>query len=182
MLAAGGFIFILLLASISIAAPTSIVPLTPSEVSSYKPFTHFASATHCSKKAIDNWSCGGTSFLLVLKLGGPSIWHLYIALTTADCKANSDFIPVASGGNGDSVQLCKRCSLNFGKFKWWNYTTIYVEGYVGFSPSQSTVIVAHEGTDISKMLVQFLHSFNKSLNTMCIAKPMLQMLAFFWNR
>ena len=75
MLAAGSFIFILLLASISIAAPTSagIVPLTPSQVSSYKPFTHFASATHCSKKAIDNWSCGGTSFLLVLKLGGPSI-------------------------------------------------------------------------------------------------------------
>ena len=114
MLAAGGFIFIPLLASISIAAPTStgIVPLTPSQVSSYKPFTHFASATYCGPNATINWSCGGTSFLWFWNWAGHQFDIIFMALTTADCKANSDFIPVASGGNGDSVQFCKRFSLN----------------------------------------------------------------------
>ena len=153
---AGGFIFISLLASITNAAPPSITPLSSSQVSSYKSFTHFASTAHCSPNATMNWSCNGTSFLLVfLKLVGPSI--ICIVLTIADCKANSDFIPVASGGNGGSVQFCKRCSLNFCDLEWIMKTyTIYVEGYVGFSPSQSTIIVAHQGTDFSQMLVLIL--------------------------
>ncbi|KAI6117476.1 hypothetical protein EV401DRAFT_1598778 [Pisolithus croceorrhizus] len=44
--------------------------------------------------------------------------------------ANSDFLPVASGGNGDSVQ-------------YW---------YVGYDPSLGTVIVAHQGTNPSEIL------------------------------
>ena len=36
------------------------------------------------------------------------------------------------------------------------YYAIYVEGYVGFSPSQATVVVAHQGTVPSRMLVLFL--------------------------
>ncbi|KAI9440884.1 Alpha/Beta hydrolase protein [Lactarius indigo] len=47
-----------------------------------------------------------------------------------NCQANPDFQPVASGGDGDGTQF-------------W---------YVGFSPSQKTVVVAHQGTAISKLL------------------------------
>ena len=141
---AGGFIF--LLASIVNAAPPSIIPLSSAQVSSYKPFTLFASAAYCKLDTTINWSCNGTSFFWLWNGRGH---RTFIASTMADCKANSDFIPVASGGNGASVQYCRRCSLNFGGLEWWNY----VEGYVGFSPSQATVIVAHQGTKPSKMLV-----------------------------
>ncbi|PPQ92491.1 hypothetical protein CVT25_010395 [Psilocybe cyanescens] len=45
----------------------------------------------------------------------------------ATCAANKDFKPIASGGDGSAVQF-------------W---------YVGYSPSQATVIVGHQGTNIS---------------------------------
>lgn len=112
---AGGFIFISLLASsiVNAAPPNSgITPLTPSQVAAFKPFTLFASAAYCNPSTTLNWSCGCMSFPLVLKIGWV-IKHICIVLTTADCKANSDFIPVASGGDGGSEQYCKRCSLNF---------------------------------------------------------------------
>lgn len=106
---AAGFNFVSLLASIANAAPTvkhsSITPLSSEQISSFKPFTFFASAAYCNPSTTINWSC-----------------H-------ADCAANSDFIPVASGGDGGSVQF-------------W---------YVGFSPSQASVIVAHQGTEPSKI-------------------------------
>ncbi|KAH8989455.1 lipase class 3 family protein [Lactarius akahatsu] len=48
----------------------------------------------------------------------------------SNCEANPDFQPMASGGDGDGTQF-------------W---------YVGFSPSQNTVVVAHQGTATSKLL------------------------------
>ncbi|KAK0466794.1 Alpha/Beta hydrolase protein [Desarmillaria tabescens] len=45
------------------------------------------------------------------------------------CAGNSDFIPITSGGDGNDVQF-------------W---------YVGYSPSLSTVIVAHQGTVVTKI-------------------------------
>lgn len=48
----------------------------------------------------------------------------------SNCEANSAFEPVGSGGDGDSVQ-------------YW---------YVGHDPDLETVIVAHQGTDTSKLL------------------------------
>ncbi|KAG6819834.1 hypothetical protein H0H93_008091 [Arthromyces matolae] len=78
----------------------SITTLTSAQVAAYKPFTYFASAAYCTPSTTLSWTCGQS------------------------CQGNSDFIPVASGGDGSSVQ-------------YW---------YVGYSPSQSTVIVAHQGT------------------------------------
>ncbi|KIJ29741.1 hypothetical protein M422DRAFT_106479, partial [Sphaerobolus stellatus SS14] len=48
----------------------------------------------------------------------------------AKCTANSRFVPTASGGDGSSVQ-------------YW---------YVGYDSTLNTVIVAHQGTDTSKIL------------------------------
>ncbi|PPR00191.1 hypothetical protein CVT26_009043 [Gymnopilus dilepis] len=81
----------------------SITALSTSQINSYTPFTWFASAAYCSPSSTLAWNCG------------------------ANCAANSDFIPVASGGDGTDVQF-------------W---------YVGYSPSQKSVIVAHQGTDPS---------------------------------
>ncbi|KAK0214945.1 Alpha/Beta hydrolase protein, partial [Armillaria fumosa] len=71
----------------------------------YKPYTFFAGAAYCQPNTIINWDCEST------------------------CAGNSDFIPIASGGDGNDVQF-------------W---------YVGYSPSLSTVIVAHQGTDITEI-------------------------------
>jgi len=108
MLATTGFILASLLVSVVDAAPReplskrqSITALTSTTIDSFTPFTFFASAAYCNPSTTINWSCG------------------------ANCAANPDFIPTASGGDGSSVQF-------------W---------YVGFSPSQATVIVAHQGTN-----------------------------------
>ncbi|KAI5987112.1 Alpha/Beta hydrolase protein [Pisolithus albus] len=103
----------LLLVAFLLAAPThalttrqSITGLTTSQIDSYTPYTYYASAGYCTAAQTLAWDCG------------------------TNCQANSDFLPVASGGNGDSVQ-------------YW---------YVGYAPSLDTVIVAHQGTNPSVIL------------------------------
>ncbi|KAF9055682.1 lipase class 3 family protein [Panaeolus papilionaceus] len=124
-----GFILSALLFGFAAATPVeitkrqSITALSTSQISSFKPFTFFASAAYCQPANTIAWNCG------------------------ANCAANSDFIPTASGGDGSSVQF-------------W---------YVGFSPSQNTVIVAHQGTDPSQIQADatdanaFLESLDSTL-------------------
>ncbi|KAF8637491.1 hypothetical protein AX17_002795 [Amanita inopinata Kibby_2008] len=83
----------------------TITPLTTSQIDFYTPYSHFASAAYCDPSTTITWRCG------------------------AECDANSDFIPVASGGDGSNVQ-------------YW---------FVGYSPSLNSVIVAHQGTDVTKI-------------------------------
>ncbi|PPQ79791.1 LOW QUALITY PROTEIN: hypothetical protein CVT25_003145 [Psilocybe cyanescens] len=80
----------------------AISPLTKAQISALKPFTYFAGAAYCTPAQTAKWNCGA-------------------------CKANKDFIPIASGGDGSTVQ-------------YW---------YVGYSPSQASVIVGHQGTNTS---------------------------------
>ncbi|KAH8995119.1 lipase class 3 family protein [Lactarius hatsudake] len=94
------------LAHATVVKRQDITSLSTSQISSFTPFTRFASTAYCNPSTTVNWSCG------------------------ANCQANPDFLPTASGGDGDATQF-------------W---------YVGFSPSQKTVIVAHQGTDTSKLL------------------------------
>ena len=61
----------------------SITALSTSQISSFKPYTFFASAGYCQPAATLAWTCG------------------------ANCEANPGFEPVASGGDGDSVQFCE---------------------------------------------------------------------------
>ncbi|KAF9443746.1 lipase class 3 family protein [Macrolepiota fuliginosa MF-IS2] len=98
----------------------SITALTSAQISAFTPFTHFASTGYCNPSVTLTWTCG------------------------ANCNANPDFIPVASGGDGSSVQF-------------W---------YVGFSPSQASVIVAHQGTDPSQIeaLATDADAFQESLD------------------
>ncbi|KAI0249663.1 lipase [Lactifluus subvellereus] len=83
----------------------AITTLSAAQVNAYAPFTHFAGGAYCNPSLVKSWTCG------------------------AHCQANSDFEPVASGGDGDATQ-------------YW---------YVGYSPSLKTVIVAHEGTNPTKL-------------------------------
>lgn len=71
-----GFIFVSLLASIVNAAPgfelvqlskrQSITTLSSPQISSFKPYTFFASTAYCNPSMTINWSCGGTGFFFIL--------------------------------------------------------------------------------------------------------------------
>jgi len=129
MLSSIGFAVVALLGAVTVqAAPASdllkrqtITTLSASQISAYKPFSFFASTAYCNPSTTLTWSCG------------------------ANCNANAGFIPVASGGDGSSVQF-------------W---------YVGFSPSQQSVIVAHQGTDTSQIeaLATDADAFQESLDS-----------------
>ncbi|KAH9970959.1 Alpha/Beta hydrolase protein [Lactifluus volemus] len=101
----------------------AITTLSSTQIDAFAPFTNFASAAYCNPSTTGNWSCG------------------------ANCDANPDFQPVASGGDGDITQF-------------W---------FVGFSPSLSTVIVAHQGTEPTQFFADltdldfFLEPLNPSL-------------------
>ncbi|KAK0188493.1 alpha/beta-hydrolase [Armillaria mellea] len=103
-------LLLLSVSRISLAVPTSlrirqgITVLTTAEIAAFKPFTFFASTGYCQPDATLAWNCG------------------------SNCEANSDFEPVASGGDGDDVQF-------------W---------YVGYFPF-FILIVAHQGTDPSQI-------------------------------
>ncbi|KXN85767.1 Lipase [Leucoagaricus sp. SymC.cos] len=84
----------------------NISTLTSAQVNAFTPFTHYASAAYCNPSGTLAWNCG------------------------ANCQANPDFIPIASGGDGSITQ-------------YW---------YVGYSPAQNSVIVAHQGTDADKII------------------------------
>jgi hypothetical protein len=93
-------------ASPSISARQSITPLTTSQIDQFTPYTYYASAGYCTNTQTLAWDCG------------------------TNCNANPEFKPVASGGNGDSVQ-------------YW---------FVGYDPTLDTVIVSHQGTDPEEIL------------------------------
>ncbi|KAG0697948.1 Alpha/Beta hydrolase protein [Suillus ampliporus] len=84
----------------------SITALTTSQIDYFTTYTYYASAGYCTNTQTLAWDCG------------------------TNCNANPGFKPVASGGNGDSVQ-------------YW---------FVGYDPNLDTVIVSHQGTNPSEIL------------------------------
>ncbi|KAG2754953.1 alpha/beta-hydrolase [Suillus brevipes Sb2] len=90
----------------SISMRQSITALTTSQIDQFTTYTYYASAGYCTNTQTLAWNCG------------------------TNCNANPGFKPVASGGNGDSVQ-------------YW---------FVGYDPKLDTVIVSHQGTNPSEIL------------------------------
>ncbi|KAK7038707.1 hypothetical protein VNI00_010591 [Paramarasmius palmivorus] len=98
------------LASGVVASPAavkrqSITALSAAQISAFKPYSFYASTAYCKPANTLAWNCG------------------------ANCQANPTFKPIASGGDGGSIQF-------------W---------YVGYDPALKTVIVGHQGTDFSKI-------------------------------
>ena len=82
-----GLTALLALMPATLAAPTldarqSITALSTSQIGSFKPFSFYASTAYCDPSLTLTWSCG------------------------ANCEANPTFQPIASGGDGSSVQFC----------------------------------------------------------------------------
>ncbi|KZT69278.1 lipase [Daedalea quercina L-15889] len=87
-------------------ARQSITALTTAQIDAYTPYTWYASAGYCAPSETLAWDCG------------------------TSCEANPDFEPVASGGDGDSVQ-------------YW---------FVGYDPTLDSVVVSHQGTNVDDIL------------------------------
>ena len=81
---------------------SGITPLNPTQISSFRPYTYFASIGYCHPSATSDWSCG-PSFSFLWGIGRVINYFM----RTAHCVANRDFIQIASGGDGGSVQFCK---------------------------------------------------------------------------
>lgn len=138
ILLASGLILVSLLVSIVNTAPgprfvtqlskrqsSAVTTLDSMEISSFKPFTFFANTAYCNPNTTINWSCGGTC----------SVWFIFIfqnwtvciccELWTANCDANSDFIPIASGGDGISIQFCRPYNSFESSVLWNNDPTFF---------------------------------------------------------
>ena len=62
---------------------TSITPIPLTKISSFKPYTWYASTAYCEPVNTLAWDCG------------------------PNCQANPSFKPIASGGDGVVTQFCK---------------------------------------------------------------------------
>ena len=60
----------------------AITALSTAQVSAFRPYSYYATTGYCKPNVTITWTCG------------------------SNCKGNPDFIPVASGGNGGTVQNC----------------------------------------------------------------------------
>ncbi|KAJ6485721.1 lipase [Mycena sanguinolenta] len=103
---------LLALASLAAAAPSlsarqAITSLSSAQISAFTPYSFYAAAGYCSPASTLAWNCG-----------------------TNCVGANPNFRPIASGGDGDSVQF-------------W---------FVGVDETLGTVIVSHQGTDPTQIL------------------------------
>ena len=66
----------------------NVTALSPAQITSFRPYTHFASTAYCQPNTTLKWDCG------------------------PNCDANPTFQPVASGGDGVLTQFCEcRCSV-----------------------------------------------------------------------
>ncbi|KAJ6605837.1 Alpha/Beta hydrolase protein [Mycena sp. CBHHK59/15] len=87
---------------------SDISTISASQIATYRPYTYFAGTGYCPANYTRAWSCA------------------------ANCLANPDFNPVASGGNGFKLSVL-----------YW---------FVGYSPSLKRVIVSLEGTRVTSIL------------------------------
>lgn len=68
---------------------SAITTLSTTQITAFRPYTHYASTAFCSPNVTRTWTCG------------------------ANCQANPQFQPVAAGGDGDVTQFCASISPPF---------------------------------------------------------------------
>lgn len=87
LLATGGAL--LPVAAVPVSAPlarrqstSAITALSTTQITAFRPYTHYASTAFCSPNVTRTWTCG------------------------ANCQANPSFEPIAAGGDGSVTQFC----------------------------------------------------------------------------
>jgi hypothetical protein len=67
----------------------TVTSMASTQVNALTPYTYYASAGYCNLSVTATWTCG------------------------ANCNANPGFRPIASGGDGSSIQFCSSSFLQF---------------------------------------------------------------------
>ena len=109
----------------------TLTQIPQEEVDSFNPSTHFAAAAYCSLETTQSWTCG------------------------EHCDATPGFQTSLVGGNGGDIPHCElSTSMPYSHPTNLLSTTDTLRAflvYVGFDPTSETVVVAHQGTDPSKI-------------------------------
>ena len=93
LLATGGLLPTVSAAAVPVSAPlarrqstSAITALSTTQITAFRPYTHYASTAFCSPNVTRTWTCG------------------------ANCQANPSFEPIAAGGDGSVTQFCTSSS------------------------------------------------------------------------
>jgi hypothetical protein len=107
------------------------------EVDSFNPGAHFAAASFCDLGLTQTWTCG------------------------KHCDATPGFVTSLVGGDGGDTPKCELSMSMSNSVLQTHYhhitTRIIIDSpwaslvYVGFDPTSNSVVVAHQGTDPSKI-------------------------------
>jgi hypothetical protein len=97
-------------------ANQAITAISAAQVTAYRPYTFFASAGYCVANAALSWSCGGSCVFLFFN-------HTAVDYVAANCLANPDFQPIASGGDGEFIQYCEYTQSTVSDFRY-NYRRV----------------------------------------------------------
>ena len=161
---ATGFIIASLFASIvnglarhSKRQSSNIIPLNLTQISSFKPYTFFASAAYCLPSTTSKWTCGGMSLIMWFQdwtIDRPSVCGMKNKLIALQTRTSFQKHREATVALCNSVGVIVAFGIPH-SHEWWSDSAVCDEGYVGFSPSQETVIVAHQGTTLSELFVRF---------------------------
>lgn len=86
----------------------SLGSLSSPQIDAFAPFSYFSGAAYCDPSATSAWTCG-CAFAHCLTLEArPEEVLLKPCFYTAYCRANPDFKPFATGGDGSDIQFCTR--------------------------------------------------------------------------
>jgi hypothetical protein len=130
----------------------AITTLSPTQINEFAPFTHFASTGYCNQSTTKNWRCGAAfthcfalrrspqGILAEMMLLQPTArqtltfnqWHLEVTAIVSSFVSKRFTADTISNNAHNSSP-----------------------GYVGYSPSLKTVIVAHQGTDTHNLYLLF---------------------------
>jgi hypothetical protein len=145
----------------------SFQTLTDQQISSYSPYTYYASAVKCGTDRVKPWNCGGAPLVPSSFPQRGKVKCRYVGSDASvpyavNCQANPDFEIFDAGGNGDTVQFC----MNAHRAVDVTLSVVCMLtpsiGFVGYDPVLDTVIVAHQATNTSQLYVNQEALFSRS--------------------
>lgn len=135
----------LALAGAVLAAPapiersTTVSAVSASTISTYAPYTRFASAAYCSTAS--TWTCGQFRWLR----------YTIYALTLAIAQLRvSSFLGSFLMRLAETEMRYRNVSV-ISRLTSLRFNAYQQSGYVGWWPTQSTVVVGHQGTDPTQL-------------------------------
>lgn len=116
---------------------SSVTAMSSDQLSALTPYTQFARAAYCSPSVLQGWACGGMSFALRI------VFHHLTPFKRPARLSQISMSPlqVVTVTLSSIVRVILPSLLRLPSPR----------DYVGYSPSLNTVLVAHQGTDPTRL-------------------------------